>query len=200
MTPDAAVQLNPEDWRELLAQIPTRTARDLRDRALIATLTYSFARIGTALALRVKDLQSDGETIQILLPGKSGQPRVLPCHPTLAAALCAYLDASDLAADPDGPLFRTARGHNGRILSARPMAQPDAWRMIRRRARAAGITSRIDSETLRATGMIAYLSNGGSLGLAQAMAGHRSARSTQRYDRGAKIPTREDVERIRLEL
>jgi hypothetical protein len=32
------------EWRKLLDSIPATTLRDLRDRALIATLTYSFAR------------------------------------------------------------------------------------------------------------------------------------------------------------
>ena len=38
--------LDGKEWRKLLDAIPTDTVRDLRDRALIATLTYSFARIG----------------------------------------------------------------------------------------------------------------------------------------------------------
>jgi site-specific recombinase XerD len=41
--------LEGDEWRKLLASIPTTTLRDLRDRALIATLTYSFARISAAL-------------------------------------------------------------------------------------------------------------------------------------------------------
>jgi site-specific recombinase XerD len=191
--------LDPKDWRTLLASIPTKTTRDLRDRALIATLTYSFARIGTALALRVKDLRPHGDTTQIVLPEKTGQHRALPCHPALTTALRAYIDAANIADDPEGPLFRTSRGHNARVLSPRPMAQPDAWRMIRRRAQAAGITARIDTQTLRATGITAFLSNGGSLSLAQTMAGHKSARSTQRYDPITKAPTQEDMQRIRLD-
>ena len=41
--------LDAEEWRRLMDSIPTETVRDLRDRALIATLTYSFARITAAL-------------------------------------------------------------------------------------------------------------------------------------------------------
>jgi integrase len=44
--------LDGEEWRKLLASIPTTTLRDLHDRALIATLTYSFARITAALKMR----------------------------------------------------------------------------------------------------------------------------------------------------
>jgi hypothetical protein len=43
--------LDAADWRKLLDTIPTETVRDLRDRALIATITYSFARITAALKM-----------------------------------------------------------------------------------------------------------------------------------------------------
>jgi hypothetical protein len=58
----------------------------------------------------------------------------MPCHHALAEALRAYIDAAGIAEDRKGWLFRTARGHNATMLSANPMSQPDAWRMIRRRA------------------------------------------------------------------
>jgi site-specific recombinase XerD len=44
--------LDGQEWRTLIESIPTETLRDLRDRALIATLTYSFARITAALSRR----------------------------------------------------------------------------------------------------------------------------------------------------
>jgi integrase/recombinase XerD len=53
------------------------------------------------------------------------------------------------------------------MLSANPMTQPNAWRMIRRRAAAAGIAAEIVCHTFRATGITAYLSNGGALEHAQ---------------------------------
>jgi hypothetical protein len=52
--------LEGSEWRKLLKSIPTTTLRDLRDRALIATLTYSFARITAALKMKVEDLQPRG--------------------------------------------------------------------------------------------------------------------------------------------
>jgi hypothetical protein len=55
------------------------------------------------------------------------------------------------------------------VLSGKPMSQPDAWRMIRRRAAAAGIAAEIGCHTFRATGITAYLSNGGALEHAQEM-------------------------------
>ena len=51
------------EWRKLLESIPTDTVRGLRDRALIATLTYSFARIGAALKMKVEDLRPRGSGV-----------------------------------------------------------------------------------------------------------------------------------------
>ena len=151
------------EWRKLLASIPATTLRDLRDRALIATLTYSFARINAALKMKVEDLRPRGAGWTIRLHEKGGKQHTMPCHHALAEALRAYIDAAGIAEDRKGWLFRTARGHNGKVLSDRPMTQPDAWRMIRRRAAAAGLAEAIGCHTFRATGITAYLSNGGAL-------------------------------------
>jgi len=101
----------------------------------------------------------------------------MPCHHALAEALRAYIDAAGIAEDRKGWLFRTARGHNGTTLSDKPMGQPDAWRMIRRRAAAAGSMAPIGCHTFRATGITAYLSNGGALEHAQETAAHESPRT-----------------------
>jgi site-specific recombinase XerD len=78
------------------------------------------------------------------------------------------------------------------------MDQKDAWSMIRRRAVAAGITASIGNHTFRATGITAYLANGGTLEHAQAMAAHESPRTTKLYDRTSEKLTQHEVERIRL--
>jgi len=84
------------------------------------------------------------------------------------------------------------------VLSDNPMSQPDAWRMIRRRAAAAGIAAEIGCHTFRATGITAYLANGGALEHAQEMAAHESPRTTKLYDRTKERLTQDEVERIRL--
>ncbi len=76
------------------------------------------------------------------------------------------------------------------------MSQPDAWRMIRRRAAAAGIAAEIGCHTFRATGITAYLANGGALEHAQEMAAHESPRTTKLYDRTKEERlTQDEVER-----
>ncbi len=190
--------LDAPEWHKLIDAIPTDTVRDLRDRALIATLTYSFARIGAALKMKVEDLRSKGAGWQLRLHEKGGKHHVMPCHHSLAEALRAYIDAAGLVEDPKGFLFRTSRGHIATALSEQPMTQPDAWRMIRRRAVAAGVHAPIGNHTFRATGITAYLGNGGALEHAQSMAAHESPRTTKLYDRTKERLTQDEVERIRL--
>jgi site-specific recombinase XerD len=113
--------LEGDEWRKLLASIPTTTLRDLRDRALIATLTYSFARITAALKMKVEDLRPRGPAWTVRLHEKGGKEHAMPCHYALAEALRAYIDAAGIAEDRKGWLFRTARGRKADTLSERPM-------------------------------------------------------------------------------
>ncbi len=83
--------LEGDEWRKLLASIPTTTLRDLRDRALIATLTYSFARIGAALKMKVEDLRPRGAGWTVRLHEKGGKEHAMPCHHALAEALRAFI-------------------------------------------------------------------------------------------------------------
>ena len=177
---------------------PNETVRDLRDRALIATLTYSFARITAALKMKVEDLRPRGAGWTMRLHEKGGKEHAMPCHHALAEALRAYIDAAGIAEDRKGWLFRTAPRHNAKVLTDRAMNQADAWLMIRRRATAAGIIAPIGNHTFRATGITAYLANGGALEHAQEMAAHESPRTTKLYDRTKERLTQDEVERIRL--
>src|SRR3984885_12567486 len=128
--------LDGKEWRRLIDTIPTDTVRDLRDRALIATLTYGFARIGAALKMKVEDLRPQGAGWLLRLHEKGGKDHAMPCHHALAEALRAYIETAGIAEDRKGWLFRTSRGHTATALSDQPMGQTDAWRMIRRRAAA----------------------------------------------------------------
>jgi site-specific recombinase XerD len=190
--------LDADEWRKLMDSIPTDTVRDLRDRALIATLTYSFARIGAALKMKVEDLQPKGSAWRLRLHEKGGKHHEMPCHHSLAEALHAYISAAGIAEDRKGWLFRTSPRQDATVLTDHPMDQSAAWLMIRRRAVAAGIHAQIGNHTLRATGITAYLGNGGALEHAQSMAAHESPRTTKLYDRTKDRLTQDEVERIRL--
>jgi site-specific recombinase XerD len=79
--------LEGAEWRNLLDSIPATTLRDLRDRALIATLTYSFARVTAALKMKVEDLRPRGAGWTVRLHEKGGKQHSMPCRHALAEAL-----------------------------------------------------------------------------------------------------------------
>jgi site-specific recombinase XerD len=190
--------LEDAEMRKLLDSIPTTTLRDLRDRALIATLTYSFARVTAAIKMKVEDLRPRGAGWNVRLHEKGGKQHIMPCHHALAEALHAYINAAGIAEDRKGWLFRTSSGHNGNAVSNQAMDQSAAWRMMRRRAAAAGINAPIGNHTFRATGITNYLTNGGTLEHAQELAAHESPRTTKLYDRRRERAAQDEVERIRF--
>jgi site-specific recombinase XerD len=187
--------LEPAEARKLLDSIDTATPIGLRDRALIALMVYSFARVGAAIALRVEDVYTERRRLWLRLREKGGKAHAMPCHHNLEAYLTAYIDKTGIVDDPKGPLFRTV-GRRTKQLTRTPLSQPDAYRMIERRTEASGIETKIGNHSFRATGITAYLKNGGTLEKAASMANHASTRTTQLYDRRSDEVTLDEVARV----
>ncbi len=187
--------LAPDEARQLLDAIDVSTPVGLRDRALIGLMVYSFARIGAVLAMKVEDVFVQNRRLWVRLHEKGGKLHAMPCHHNLETYLQAYIEGCGLAGDPKGSLFRTI-GRVSNKLTATPLAQPNAHAMVRRRAAAAGIKTKIGNHTFRATGITAYLKNGGVLEKAAAMANHSSTRTTQLYDRRRDEMTLDEIERV----
>ncbi len=120
--------LEADEWRRLIDSIPTETVRDLRDRALIATLTYGFARVTAALTMKVEDLRPRGAGWVLRLHEKGGKHHVMPCHHAAAEALHAYIAAAGIGDDKKGWLFRTAKGTSRN--QARPEADGSGRRLV----------------------------------------------------------------------
>jgi site-specific recombinase XerD len=189
--------LEPEEARALLDAIDTTTPAGLRDRALIALMVYSFARIGAALGMKVEDVFTQNRRQWVRLREKGGKAHAMPCHHNLETYLTAYLDQAGIGDDPKGPLFRTIGRGTGQLTQTVLPAR-NAYAMIGRRAAAAGIETRLGNHSFRATGITAYLKNGGTLEKAAAMANHASTRTTQLYDRRQDEMSLDEVERIRV--
>src|SRR5271155_5588013 len=189
--------LTADQARELLDSIDITTTVGLRDRALIALMVYSFARVSAAVGMRVEDYFANGKRWRLRLNEKGGKVHEMPAHHNLEAYLDAYMHAAGLFGAKGTPLFRSADWHGG-ALTALPMHRIDVWRMIRRRAATAGIDADMCCHTFRATGLTNFLANGGTLENAQAMADHASPRTTQLYDRTGDEVTLDEVERIAI--
>ena len=189
--------LEPAEARSLLDSIDATTPAGLRDRALISLMVYSFARIGAAVGMKVEDVFTQNRRLWVRLHEKGGKDHVMPCHHNLEQALVAYLEGNGVENGPKDPLFRTLGRGTGQLTHT-PLPQANAYAMIRRRAEAAGIKTKIGNHSFRATGITAYLKNGGTLEKAAAMANHASTRTTQLYDRRSDEMSLDEVERIAI--
>ena len=183
------------ETRELLDAIDTSHVVGLRDRALIATMVYTFARVGAVVSMKVEDYFPKFKRWWVRLDEKGGKHHEMPAHHNLEAYLDAYLEAASIREAKKTPLFRSSLGRSKK-LTENPMARVDVYRMVRRRARDTGIQTAIGCHSFRATGITAYLKNGGRLEFAQQMAGHESARTTGLYDRRDEEITLDEVERV----
>ncbi len=188
--------LSAAEARELLDAIDTSTLAGLRDRAIIGVMVYSFARVSAAVGMDAGDYFQQGKRWWLRLHEKGGKRHDVPCHHTAEAYLDAYLHAAGCAGDKKAPLFRTL-DRRGRLTAIR-LTRNDVLRMIKRRSRRAGLSAAVCCHTFRATGITAYLENGGTIEKAQAIAAHESPRTTKLYDRTADEISLDEVERIRI--
>lgn len=182
--------LSPDEVRVLLHSIPADTPADIRDHALISVMAYTFARIGAVLALRRVDYFQQKGGPWLRLHEKNGNLIDFPCHPNLDQSLKSWIAVLGVSIPADTPLFPSLTNRS------RPLSQSEVYRMVTRRAIAAGIETKICCHTFRATGITTYLQNGGRLETAQRMAGHESPRTTSLYDRRDDSLTSTEVARV----
>ena len=188
--------LQPGEVRLLLDSIDTAAGGGLRDRALMGVMIYSFARVSAVVNMDVDDYYQQGKRWWLRLREKGGKHHALPVHHKAEAYLDAYLAGAGIAAERGSPLWRSLT--RTRELGERRMSRVDVFRMVKRRVKAAELGEAANCHTFRASGITAYLLNGGTLERAQAIAGHESPRTTQLYDRTADDITLEDIERINV--
>jgi site-specific recombinase XerD len=187
--------LSSEEATALLTGMDVSSVVGLRDRAIIAVMTYTFARASAVVALNVEDYFPQKKRWWLRLREKNGKVNEMPCHHKLEEYLDAYIKSAGVADDRKAPLFRSAIGKTKK-LGAGGMSRTDVWYMVRRRAVDAGIETEIGCHTFRATGITDYLTNGGRIEVAQRMAGHSNAKTTGLYDRRNDDISVGEVERI----
>jgi site-specific recombinase XerD len=188
--------LTAEQARHLLDSIDVSKIAGLRDRAILGVMVYSFSRVGAVCAMNVEDYYQSGKRWWVRLHEKGGKRHEVPAHHNAEAYVDEYLAAAGVAGDKKGPLFRTLDEH--RQLTQERITRNDVLRMVKRRAQDAGLPETTSCHTFRATGITAYLENGGTIENAQAIAAHESPRTTKLYDRTSDEITLDEVERIAI--
>jgi len=186
--------LTADQARLLLDSIKIDSIVGLRDRAIIGLMCYTFARVSAMVHMRTDDYFQNGKRWWIRLHEKGGKRHEVPAHHNAEAYLDAYLEVAGIREDKKSPLFRSV--DKQRKITANAISRTDVLRMVKRRAIEAGLPSSTCCHTFRATGITAYLENGGTIENAQAIAAHESPRTTKLYDRTGDEITLDEVERI----
>ncbi len=186
--------LTIEEARLLLDSIDISESSGLRDRALIGVMVYSFARVSAVVGMNVEDYYQQGKRCWVRLQEKGGKQHEVPAHHKAEEYLDAYVAAAGIGKEKGSPLWRSLTKERG--VGESRVDRVSVYRMIQRRLRQAELNARANCHTFRATGITAYLLNGGTIENAQAIAAHESPRTTKLYDRTTDEITLDEVERI----
>lgn len=187
--------LSSQEATAFLNSIGTLHVVGLRDRACIAVMVFAFARVSAVVGLKVEDYFPLKKRWWLRLREKGGKVNEMGCHHKLEQFLDEYIAAAGITDDKKGPLFRAAIGRTGK-LSERPMSRVDAWYMVQRRSKDAGVETAIGNHSFRAIGITDYLENGGDINIAKRMAGHSNIKTTELYDRRGDDVSFSEIERV----
>jgi len=166
--------------------------KGLRDRAAIAIMAYTFARVSAVAGLKRGDYRLEGKRARLRLLEKGNKEKLVWLHREAEEFLDAYLAATAID-EAEAPLFPTLdKAHN---MTGEAITRRDMLRMVKARCRAAGLSDAFCNHTFRGTGITVFLHNGGALEAAQDMANHSDPRTTKLYDRRKDLATLSEIER-----
>jgi integrase/recombinase XerD len=163
----------PEAER-LVTTTPPGARREVRDRALLELLYGCGLRVSEVTGLRLEQLDLQVGYLTVL--GKGGKERVVPIGRAARTALAAYLGE-------ERP--RLLRGRSAAAVFVRPGGRPISrqavWKLVKRRAKAAGLRERVSPHTLRHSFATHLLHGGADLRVVQTLLGHADVGTTQIY-------------------
>lgn len=170
--------LTVEEVELLIESVPTATAADIRDKALIEFLYATGARISEATNVDLSDLYLEEKSVRLV--GKGDKARVVPFGAAADAALRRYLEkgrpplaSKAKAGRAPAALFLNQRG--GR------MTRQGMWMVLKARARAVGLADVLTPHVLRHSCATHMLEGGADIRAVQEILGHASLRTTQGY-------------------
>src|SRR5262245_3090622 len=165
---------------------PDRSARGVRDRAVLETLYGAGLRISELVGLDVDDVDLHEGSLRVL--GKGGKERDVPIGSYARDAISAYLTRVR-------PQLATARSRSALFLNRRGggrlTRQGCAW-ILRQHVVSAGITKKVSPHTLRHSFATHLLEGGADVRVVQELLGHSSVATTQVYT----LVTREHLREV----
>ena len=177
--------------------IKHNSPKDVRDKAIFCVLLYSWCRVSALINLTVADYYDRGGQRWLRFQEKRGKEHEVPVHSKAREAIDRWLAASGLSSNPAAPLF-PAFGKGRGSIEIKPLDRRSILKLVEKRARASGMSKRVCCHSFRATGITEYMNSGGTIEIAQKIAGHKSPSTTRIYDRSGDSLTIEEIERVQI--
>ena len=171
--------------------------KDIRDKAIFCVLLYSWCRVSALINLSVADYYERGGTRWLRFQEKRGKEHEVPVHSKAKEAVDLWLERSYLASKLSAPLFPSF-GKNRETIESRRLDRRSVLKLVEKQARTSGILKRVCCHSFRATGVTEYMNSGGTIEIAQRIAGHTSPSTTRIYDRSRDQLTLEEIERVQI--
>ncbi len=159
---------------QLLDMPAGSVAEDRRDRAMLELLYASGLRVSELVGLAMSQVDLNGSCLRVV--GKGAKERIVPMGQT----------ARDLVVDYIAhvrPVLLKGRASRALFVSRRAQAltRQAFWKLLRQRARRAGIAKSISPHMLRHSFATHLLEGGADLRAVQTMLGHADIATTQIY-------------------
>ncbi len=165
--------LTPEEVERLMGSPPDGPLRP-RDKAALELLYALGGRASEVIGLGMTDLKEGGRLA--LLRGKGSKERLVPVGERARRAVAAYRDGLRRELDPRGRQERLLLGARGG-----PWNRQGLWAMVQQSALLAGIAKPVWPHLLRHSFATHLLHGGADLRAVQALLGHASLTTTERY-------------------
>lgn len=165
--------LSVDEVECLLAQPGDKSAKDIRDKAMLELLYATGIRVTELTTLKVSEVNMKYSYIECR---DNGRERIIPFGKNAKKALERYLG---------GARISMLKGNDSDILftncSGSPMSRQGFWKLIKFYAKKAGINSEITPHTIRHSFAAHLVENGADLHAVQEMMGHSDISTTQLY-------------------
>jgi integrase len=161
-----------------LDSIGLNSLKDIRDKAISVCCSIPGAGCPALINLSVADYYERGGTRWLRFQEKRGKDHEVPVHSKAKEAVDLWLEASGLASNPAAPLF-PAYGKDRETIELKHLDRRSILKLVEKRASASGIVKRVCCHSFRATGITEYMNAGGTIEIAQQIAGHKSSSTTR---------------------
>jgi len=183
------VILTKEEARRILETPDSKTPQGLRDRAILETFYATGIRVSELASLTPYDVDTEERTLRVVL-GKGRKDRNVPLTRAAADAIEAYLvKARPKVVGPRKVRFLFLQDRGGK------MDRSTLARMVSRWAKAARVKKHVTPHTFRHTVATHLLKGRADIRHIQALLGHSSLRTTERYTRVEISDLREVIRR-----